>query len=151
MRNPLMPMAADRMPAAINAALSNSRRNGDRTALLMPEMTPPREHHRDAALIGCREPFLIPHRASRLHDRGRTRIGDRIETVAERKERVGGNDGSPERITADRLGLHPRNLCRIDAAHLARADRQRAIRCAEDDRVRLDVRTDTPREPQRLP
>ena len=52
------------------------------------EMPPPGEHHRDAVLVGGRDDFRVAHRSAGLDDGGRARLRDRIETVAERKERV---------------------------------------------------------------
>ena len=56
-----------------------------------------------------------------------------------------------QHVRAGRAGLHPRHVHRIDAAHLTRADRQRAVGAGEDHGVRLHVRADPPREAQRLP
>ena len=52
------------------------------------------EHHRQAALVGGGDHFRVAHRSARLHDRGRAGVGDRVEAVAEREERVGRGDGS---------------------------------------------------------
>ena len=72
----------------------------------------------------------------------------RVEPVPEREERVGRRDGSGERAGA---GLHDRHVHCVDAAHLARAHRNRAIRSGEDHGVRFHVGAHAPREPQRGP
>ena len=74
-------------------------------------------------------------------------VGDDVEAVAEREERVGRDDRAREvepRVRRLRRG-DPR---RVDAAHLTRADPERHAAAAVDDRVRLDELRDAPREHQ---
>ena len=54
----------------------------------MPEVPPSREHHRHAVLVGGGDDLGVPHRTARLDDGGRSGGRDRVESVAERKERV---------------------------------------------------------------
>ena len=71
---------------------------------------------------------------------------------ASRPSRNGKNASEATTLPGDAAaGLHHRDLHRVDAAHLAGADRERPIRPGEEDRVRLDVRADAPGEAQRLP
>ena len=67
------------------------------SAFLVPEMPPAREHHRQALLVGGGDHFGVAHRAAGLHDGGRAGGGDRVEAIAERKERVRRGDGSGQR------------------------------------------------------
>src|SRR5471032_1270852 len=64
----------------------------------VPEVAASGKHHREAALVGGGNHFRILHRPARLHHRRRARVGDGIETVAEREERVGGRHRSGERV-----------------------------------------------------
>ena len=94
--------------------------------------------------------------ASRTDPPGCTTAVAPAAATASRPSRNGKNASDAatdpvERVRPERRRLHPRDLHRVDAAHLPGADRQRPIRGREDDRVRLDVRADAPREAQRLP
>ena len=95
--------------------------------LSVPEVAAAGEDHREAVLVGGGDHFRIADRAAGLDDRRRARRRERIETVAEREERVRRRDGSDERHLR-RSGFHHRDVDRIDAAHLARADCERAPR-----------------------
>ena len=93
--------------------------------------------------------------ASRIEPPGCTTAVAPAAATASRPSRNGKNasdaatDPCSRICGARRAGLHDGHLHRIDAAHLARADRQRAIRAGEDHGVRLHVRADAPREAQR--
>ncbi len=62
----------------------------------MPEMPAAGEHHREAALVGGCNHLRITHRSSRLHDSRGAGVGQGVEAVAERKERIGRNRRSRE-------------------------------------------------------
>ena len=47
------------------------------------------EHHREPALVGRRDHFRVAHAAARLDHRRGAVVGDDVEAVAEREERVG--------------------------------------------------------------
>ena len=55
------------------------------------------EHHRDAALVGRRDHLVVAHAAAGLDHRDRAVVGDDVEAVAERKERIRGDDRAGER------------------------------------------------------
>ena len=52
------------------------------------------EHHGDAVLIGGRDDFRIALRAARLNDRVDAELGQGVESVAKRKEGIGGDGGA---------------------------------------------------------
>src|SRR5690606_4359340 len=113
----------------------------------MPEMAHAGEHHRDAALVGGGDDLVVAHRAARLDDGRRADVGDDVEAVAERKERVGGDDRPGE--VEPRVARLDRSDARgVDAAHLAGPDAERGTVAAEDDRVRLHEFRDAPGEEQ---
>ena len=91
----------------------------------MPEMPAAREHHRQAALVGRGDHLRITHRSARLHDRRGAGVGQRVEAVAERKERVGRGNADP--AERPRAAFITATFTRVDTAHLAGADRERAI------------------------
>src|SRR5688572_27479661 len=61
-----------------------------RSFMSMPEVAYAGEHHRDAALVGGGDDFGIAHAAAGLDHRDGAGLGQRIEAVAERKERIRG-------------------------------------------------------------
>ena len=70
-------------------------------------------------------------------------LGSRVNTVAEREERVRSHHGTADLETLVRC-LDRRDLCRVDAAHLPGADADRHVILAEDDGIGLDVFDDGP-------
>src|SRR5687767_4854515 len=52
------------------------------------EMPPPREHHRDPAVVGCGDYFVVANAAAGLDACGRAGIGGGHEAVGEREEGV---------------------------------------------------------------
>ena len=64
------------------------------------EMADAGEHHRDAALVGSGDHLVVAHAAAGLDDRDGAVVGDDVEAVAERKERVGRGDRAGERQLA---------------------------------------------------
>src|SRR5690606_331211 len=60
---------------------------------LMAEMAVPGEYHGKAALVGCRDDFVVANAATRLNDTGGAGVGHDVQTVAKRKERVRGDRG----------------------------------------------------------
>src|SRR6187455_1140279 len=119
------------------------RSSSARSAIaLVPEMTAPREDHRQAVFIGRGNHFSVLHRPAWLHDGRGTGRGDRIETITKREERVRCGDRSFERRRGTALpstGLADGNLDRVDPAHLPRPNRQRANGVGENHGVRLHV------------
>ena len=111
-----------------------------------------REHHREPVLVGGGDHF---------RDRAPSRPAARPPSRRPRRPRrgrrgTGRTHPRPRPIRAVTTGPRPRafitrHLHRVDAAHLAGADRQRPIGRREDHGVRLHVRAHAPREPQRLP
>ena len=65
----------------------------------MPEMPHARHHHRNPVLIRRLDHLIIAHRASRLNNRRRTRIGNHIQPIAKRKKCITGSDRTFERET----------------------------------------------------
>ena len=63
----------------------------------MPEVPPAGEHHRQAVLVGGGDHFRVAHRSAGLNHRRRAGGGDRVQPIAERKERVGRRDGAGQR------------------------------------------------------
>ena len=55
------------------------------------------EHHRDAALVRGGDHLVVAHAAARLDHGDRAVVGDDVEAVAKRKERVGRDDRAGER------------------------------------------------------
>ena len=82
----------------------NAEVKGEGESLAMrssvPEVSAAREHHRQSPFVRGGDHFGVPDGAARLHDGGRARIGDGVEPVAEREERVGGGDGVRQRAGA---------------------------------------------------
>src|SRR5690242_1677777 len=103
----------------------------------VPEVTLARKDHGDALFISGGNHFGIAHGATGLYDRRGARLREDVETVTEGKEGIRRGGGSLELVDA---GLRHCDLHRIDAAHLPRSDRERAIAGREHDRVRLHVR-----------
>src|SRR5690348_6216541 len=87
----------------------------------MPEMAHAGEHHRNAALVGRRDHLVVAYAAAGLDDRDRAVIGNDVEAVAKRKERIGCHHRAGKRqLRVPRLD--GRDARRVDATHLARAD-----------------------------
>ena len=86
-------------------------------------------------------------RSAGLDHRGDALLGGRVQSVAEREERVGSHDRAG-RIETFVARFHARDARRDDAAHLAGTDADRRAVAREHDRVRLDVLADAPREQQ---
>ena len=63
----------------------------------VPEVADAGEHHRDAALVGGGDHLVVAHAAARLDDGDRAVVGDDVEAVAEREERVRGDDRARQR------------------------------------------------------
>ena len=63
----------------------------------VPEVAHAGEHHRDAVLVGGGDHLVVAHGAARLDHGDGAVVGDDVEAVAEREERVGGDDRARER------------------------------------------------------
>src|SRR5580765_3029586 len=57
-------------------------------ALSMPEVPPRRHEERHVALVGGGDDLLVSDRAARRDDGGHARVGEDLEPVAEREERI---------------------------------------------------------------
>ena len=57
--------------------------------ILMTEVTHAGEDHREAVLVRRRDDLVVAHRAARLRDRRRARLGRQRGAVGERKQRLG--------------------------------------------------------------
>ena len=100
-----------------------------------------------AAITSC-----VAHRAPRLHHGGGAGRRHRVEAVAERKERVRRGDRSLERVDGPAASAFIRATFTASTRLICPAP-MASVRSAagEDHGVRLHVRADAPREPQRLP
>src|SRR4029077_793593 len=103
------------------------------------------EDHGDAALVRSGDHFRVAHAAARLDHRGGAGVGEGVEPVAEREERIRRHDRGLEREAGTRR-LHDGDAHAIDAAHLSRAYAERHAVAAEYDGVRLHVLGDAPGE-----
>ncbi len=63
-------------------------------------MPDPGEYHGDAEAVGCFDDLGVADGAAGLNDGGRSGLGDGLKAVGERKERVGGCNGSGQGRTA---------------------------------------------------
>src|SRR5690349_17049559 len=93
------------------------------------------EYHGDAELVGRGDHLVVAHAATWLYHRLRARPPDHLDAVAEGEEGVGGDHRSLERQSGF-LRFQLGDACRVDAAHLPRADTECASVLAEDDGVR---------------
>src|SRR5438874_12366363 len=113
----------------------------------VPEMAHTGKYHGDAPFVGRGDHLLVANAAARLNDCDRAVVADDIEAVAKGKERIRRDDRPRER-DAGIGGLDRSNARGVDAAHLSRADTERAPPSRVDDRVGLDELGDAPREHQ---
>ena len=98
----------------------------------VPEMTCPREDHRDAVLVGGCDRLFVAHASTGLHDGGDTRMGEFVDGVTLRQMLNSGPRILPERGLEVIAGvLLDAELCGYPALGLARA-----ITIAEDERTR---------------
>src|SRR6478735_2010122 len=86
--------------------------------LSVEEMARSREVHGDARLLSGLDDELVAHRSTRLHDRADARLGEHLEAVGEREERVGRADRTGRALARTR----DRELGRVDPVDLAHAD-----------------------------
>src|SRR5258706_10362063 len=111
----------------------------------MAKMPAAGEHHCRACLFDSRDHLIVAHRSARLDYDRRTLLQRKCWPVGKGKEGVGREYRTGE-IVAELTCLRQRDLHRIDATLLARADPDRLQIFREDDRVRADVLAHTPRE-----
>ena len=95
--------------------------------------------------IGRGDDFVVAHRAAGLDDGFDAEFCGDIETVAEREECIGGHNCTGD-FESFVLGLHGCDAARDYATHLACADAERHLVAHVDDRIRLHVLADLPRE-----
>src|SRR5690348_16270743 len=100
------------------------------------------EDHREAELVGARDVRIVAHRAAGLDDDGDARARGGPDAVGERVERV----ACARAVLGPTIGLLGRDLARFDPVLLTGADPDRLPVLDEDDRVRLHVSADPPRE-----
>src|SRR5690606_396198 len=77
------------------------------------------EYHRNAVFVGGGDDFFIAYRAAGLDDCGCAGIGEYVKAVAEREERIRGDDRAANLQTGV-FSLDGGNARRVDTAHLAR-------------------------------
>src|SRR5690606_16318642 len=108
----------------------------------MPEVTPPREDHRDLVFIGGGDRLIVPAASSRLDNRRDARRGCLIDSIAKWKEGVRGANST----LAASLRLAGRDHRAIDSAHLPRANARDHPVLAKYDRVRFYMFANNPGE-----
>src|SRR5258706_7745451 len=112
------------------------------TTRSVAEMTLPREHHRNAVLVGRSDHFGVAQAATGLDHGADPGVGGDVEAVAEREEGVTG-----AHPTASPPGSAFRcDARRIDAVLLTRADSHCLTVLGENDRVAADCCTHLPGE-----
>ena len=114
----------------------------------VPEVPHAGEDHRDAVRVGGGDHLVVARAAARLDDRRRAarRSPPRGRRGTGRTRRTP-SDRARERDAGARAARGAPH--RLDARRLAAAERERAVRRGEDDRVRLDVLDDAPGESER--
>ena len=90
----------------------------------MAELTLASEHHREVVFVGGFDYFLIPHRATGLHDCRHTRVGRLLDAIAEWEERIGSHHRTLGVVSRQSRFVNGEE-CRVDARHLAGADSNR--------------------------
>src|SRR6185436_6350384 len=85
---------------------------------LVLEVSPAREEHRHAVLVGRLDHHRVAQRAARLDDRSDAGSGGDLDAVGEREVRVGCHDGEARILT----GLADSDLDRDHARELTRPD-----------------------------
>jgi hypothetical protein len=108
------------------------------------EVTPSGEEHGDRVFIGGGYHFVVPYRSPGLDDRHGPGFDGGIETVSEREESIRGAHGSKGLVPC----THGGELRGVHATHLPCADAYRSTLFRQDDRIRLHVLRDDPREPE---
>src|SRR6266508_6310205 len=114
----------------------------------MTEVPDASEHHRHLSLVRGRDDLGVTQRATGLDDRGHARLGDDVETVAEREESVGGAHGALGG-EADLARAHHGQARRVHAVHLAGAHAHHLLPGGQHDRIGLGVLAHAPGEAQR--
>ena len=115
----------------------------------MPEMARAGEDHRDVARVGGGDDFGVAQRTAGLNRGGRTGLGGGDQAVGKREERVAAYDAARER-EARFTGFPHSDAAGIHAAHLARADAERAVAGGVNDGVGFHVFHHAPAEEHRL-
>ena len=115
----------------------------------MLEMSPTREGHSHAALVGGSDDFVIPLGATRLYGSGSTGLSGGDEAIGKREKCIAANGAAVE-IKPGLIGLPNCDAASIDAAHLTCTDTEGAIFGGVNDGVGLDVLDGTPAEKHSL-
>ena len=103
------------------------------------------EHHGDAVLVGRGDHFRVALRASRLDDGLDAEIGDDVQSIAKRKERIGRRRRRFQR-QAFVLRLHGRDLAAHHAAHLSCTYPECCFVLGANDGIRFDIFRNAPGE-----
>src|SRR5450631_2810680 len=114
---------------------------------LMPEVAYPGEHHGDAVFVGRADHFGIALRASGLNHGLDPELGDDVQSVAKREERVGRHRRRFQR-QAFVPGLQSGDLAADYAAHLPGAYPQRRLVLGANDGIGFDIFRDAPGKQQ---
>jgi len=114
----------------------------------MLEMSRSREDHRQAVFVGGFDNFRVLDRTARLNNTRDAEFCRFVHVVAEREKCVGGENRIFERQFKS-FRPHRCDSDRINAVHLSRADSESIRLIGENNRVRLDVFADFPREKHR--
>src|SRR5450432_2862527 len=116
----------------------------------VPEMAYSREHHRHSPIVGGLDDLVVADRAPGLYGCRRAGLGGRDQPVRKREEGLADDHAALE-VEARLPGLPHGDPGAVDARHLARADPERLLAAAVDDRIRLHVLADLPAEQHRVP
>ena len=103
----------------------------------MSEMAHAGEHHGKAVLVGSGDDFGVAQAPAGLNDRFRACFRDDIESIAERKKRVGGHY-RVSKCEAGVLRLDRGDASGIDTAHLPGAHAEGHAILAEHNGIGLD-------------
>src|SRR5438874_13691640 len=102
---------ASRRPAASGSFMDGYCSGAVIGAGSVPEVANAGQHHRDAALVGGGDDFVVAHAAAGLDHAGGAGIADDVEPIAKREEGVA-RDGRSLQREAGVLGLDARDARR---------------------------------------
>jgi len=114
------------------------------TGALVGEMAGSSQVHGDAGFRRRRGHLVIAHRAPGVHDRLYSRACQRLQSIREGEERIGGRDRTTDPVAAAFDG-QPGGVDPVDLPH---PDADGRTVGGNYDRIRLDRATGAPREDQ---
>src|SRR5688500_2310636 len=120
-----------------------------RVTYLMSKLAHAGEYHRDPLLIRSGNHLFIADAAARLDDRCRSGLDDDIQSIAERKERIG-SDRRTGKVKPGILRFYGGNAGAIHPAHLSCPYAKRLTVGAKHDGVGFDEFCHAPRKQQIL-